>query len=362
LKSVTSTARQEEWGAEKRLMVHLCRVVNLDREAVTASLQQDLDWDYLSLTAARLYAGPLFYHHLKEWRDTGEIDPRLLHPLEEQYRMSTARNMRLLHAFDRITEGLTAKGIPCIGLKGVVLCRTLYPEPALRPMFDIDVLVKREDLRGADEEFRKAGYQPVGFPLPDIPQGSVYDTHYIKGKEAPVPLELHWDLGEKNRYRLDVSGIWDRARPSRYGPFLEMSDDDTLVYLSLHFFKHYLFKSLPWLCDLYEWITQRKLDWEGIIEGARNQSVATFLYYTLQVLEDFYALSLPIRPERILKIGTLRRKILDGYVRNYPMFRPLERENYLRQRVFAFSCIDRMSDRLRFTMDALKRDRERRLA
>ncbi len=353
----TPTIKEPDHPLEQRLMTLLCRVSGLDHGAVFKLVRRDLDWGYIFRTAHPLYAVPLIYFHLKEQIPDGIQGTPLREVFKREYHLSLANNLRLLHEFDRITALFSEHGIPSIALKGTQLIRELYPNPAIRPMFDIDLLVKREDLKGAHEILRNAGYRTVGGKPPRPDHGYYYDAPYRKESGSPVLLELHWDLGEKNRYRINVTPIWNRAVRSNQGPYLEMDDDDTFLYLALHFFKHYLFKRLIWICDLHEWTVRKAIHWERVVERARSQSIATFLLYTVILLEDFYQAPLPVEKDRIIRVGPIRKKILDGYLRRYPLFRSLNRESYIRQRLFAFSCIDRMPDRMRFTRDALRRDR-----
>lgn len=359
MKHSSSKNETGKYVAEKRLMTLLNRVSGLDRTVVGELLANDLDWSYILRIADSLFAAPLFYYNLKEWEDMEPAASALIPFLKEAYHESLARNLHLLHEFDAIAGDLADKGIPVIALKGATLARSLYPSLAMRPMFDIDLLVKEADLAGVDETLRRARYKPATSPAAGV--GFIYDRHYIKDSKAAAVIEVHWDLGEKNRYRLDIAGVWDRAVPGAEGYFLEMSPEDTLLHLALHFFKHYLFKRLIWLCDIHEWIGRKEIHWEPVMERAQSQSITTFLFYTLKVYEDFYSVRLPVRSDSVTTVGPIRKRILDGYVRRYPIFHPLTGENYLRQRIFAFSCIDRMSDRLRFTVDALRRDRERRI-
>jgi hypothetical protein len=50
------------------------------------------------------------------------------------------------------------EGIPVVALKGVVLAVLVYSEPALRPMQDVDLLVRSGDLEAADAALRGLGY------------------------------------------------------------------------------------------------------------------------------------------------------------------------------------------------------------
>ena len=341
---------------ENSLMAALNRLSNVHGETVEQQVAGGLDWDYIYHTACKLGAAPMLHHHFKSLTPAVGANIPCMEALETQFHLVSASNLYLLHEYDRIARKLSAAGIPCIGLKGVVLARLLYPTPGLRPMFDIDLLVSEEDLEGVAETVAALGYQlPEGQSVP--PSGRYdYHLHYLKKAAAPVYLEIHWRLGEKNRYNMDVKGVWERAFQSPWGPSLIMSDDDTFLYLCQHFFKHFLFKRLSWLCDIYEWIAQKPIDWDRVVERARSQGMATFLAYTLTIVRNFYQMELAVEPSSLLNIGRLRKRILDRYLDTYDMFSPMEKNSWPEKRLFAFCAIDRLDNRLRFTLDALKRD------
>ena len=356
MKSDKSIKHTDHHHDEHQLMVLLTRVSQLDLNAVQRAFSVPLDWNYIYETACLLGVAPLFYYHLRDLRPAGLQGTPLINSFKTQYHLVMANNLYLGHELDKISEKLAGHGISCIGLKGMVLSRTIYPSPALRPMFDIDILVRSEDLHGVHEIIKGLGYHP---DKKDFPAGACkyqYHAHYFKESASPVILEVHWGLGEKNRYDINEAGIWARAQKSPYGPYLEMSDDDTLLYLSLHFFKHFLFKRLSWLCDIHEWVCLREIHWDRVVERAQAQSIATFLACTLIILERFYQMTLPVRTEEILRIGPVRKNILDWYLRKYDMFHPMTENSWPIKRLFAFTCIDRMPDRLKFTWDVLRRD------
>ncbi|MEK6777581.1 MAG: nucleotidyltransferase family protein [bacterium] len=358
MKSEKITEHPDHHHDEHQLMALLTRVSQLDLNAIQRASSVSLDWNYIYETACLLGVAPLFYHHLRNLRPVDLQDTPLMESFKTQYHLVMANNLYFGHELDKMAEKFFGHGIPCIGLKGIVLAREIYPSIALRPMFDIDILVKEEDLHAVGAIVRELGYQPLKNERPDKVQKYQYHTHYIKDSAAPVILEVHWSLGEKNRYGIDESGIWASAQKSPYGTYLEMSNDDTILYLSLHFFKHFLFKRLSWLCDIHEWIQQKEIHWDRVVERARSQSIATFLACTLIILERFYQMTIPVRPGEILHIGPVRKRILDWYLGEYDMFHPMVKNSWHIKRLFAFSCIDRMSDRLRFTWDVLRRDLE----
>ncbi|MER3458636.1 MAG: hypothetical protein C4309_08450, partial [Chloroflexota bacterium] len=55
---------------------------------------------------------------------------------------------------------LEAASIPAIVLKGPALALTIYPDPALRVIGDLDLLVRREQVEQAMAALHSLGYGP----------------------------------------------------------------------------------------------------------------------------------------------------------------------------------------------------------
>ncbi|MBE0582421.1 MAG: nucleotidyltransferase family protein, partial [Desulfofustis sp.] len=62
---------------------------------------------------------------------------------------------------------LVAEGLSPLVIKGAALCHTLYPDPALRPMRDIDLLLAPEEAVRAQQVALSAGFDRHGTPTPD---------------------------------------------------------------------------------------------------------------------------------------------------------------------------------------------------
>lgn len=78
-----------------------------------------------------------------------EVNDILLR-LKKEYQWSLARNMILFDELGRVLEAFNEAGIDVIVLKGAALAQTIYPDIALRPMGDVDLLVKKEGLEKAE--------------------------------------------------------------------------------------------------------------------------------------------------------------------------------------------------------------------
>ena len=110
------------------------------------------------------------------------------------------------------TEALTAlaaAGVPVILLKGIAYAGTLYPDPALRPMSDIDLLVRATDFITATRTLQRLGYWHTG--------GAAQLTvtrHALTLKRRDGSLDLHRHILHAGRSRIDLHAIWRDARPS----------------------------------------------------------------------------------------------------------------------------------------------------
>ena len=89
--------------------------------------------------ARRERVGPLLYDAVrKKHLLPAEVETAL----RQSYYLTAACNLRLFAALDQALRALAARGIEVIVLKGAALAQTVYPSVALRPMGDLDVLVR----------------------------------------------------------------------------------------------------------------------------------------------------------------------------------------------------------------------------
>ena len=78
--------------------------------------------------------------------------------LEAQYFATAIRNALLATELASLLRGLRSIGTPAVVLKGAALVGTVYRNAALRPMRDIDLLVRPDDLPAVETLFEESGY------------------------------------------------------------------------------------------------------------------------------------------------------------------------------------------------------------
>ncbi|MCB9077508.1 MAG: nucleotidyltransferase family protein [Anaerolineaceae bacterium] len=135
--------------------------------------------------------GPLFYTSIK----TGEISiaPDLKRSLQALYLRHRHANTVRGRVLANILSHFQAAGIHVLVVKGAALAHIIYPEPGLRPMRDIDLLVKQADARRAQQLLAELGFDA---PLPE--NDALPDKHLLaatlKTEGLSISVEIHHNL------------------------------------------------------------------------------------------------------------------------------------------------------------------------
>jgi hypothetical protein len=134
----------------------------------------------------------------------------------------------LLETFDEVRRSLAAAGIATLMLKGLCLAQRLYGGIDRRPQFDVDVLVRRRELRRATRVLARTGFVP-----------QAYDLHSRTVIRDGLKVDLHGSLRWAPAYRLAEEALWaQRSEVSIAGTLVPtLSDEHTLLLVVLAAFE-----------------------------------------------------------------------------------------------------------------------------
>ena len=172
-------------------------------------------------------------------------------------------------------EPLRAAGLEPVVFKGPSLAAR-YPAPGLRPMDDIDVLLR------ADQHDRAcAALTHAGWTVCDRP-GNHYDTLLLHPRVPDLPLELHRGLESwvQRTTDLTVERLWEARVPvDLFGvATFGLPPEVEIVALAAHAGKPFHnFERLIWSVDLAVVAADAgdRLDWERVGRVARDVGAAT---------------------------------------------------------------------------------------
>ena len=212
--------------------------------------------------------------------------------LAQSYYADAAQNALLLDELDQVLVALSRAGVPVIVLKGAALGRELYPDPALRPMNDLDLLVQPSKLRIAMKALEICGYQVLK---------STYHVVLQGGPRQSVTIELHWNLIAASSDRMEkyLDGVWKRAIPLNAddSPAFRMHPADCILYLCAHLiWQHSQERArLLWFYDLYLLLQRygQQMDWGELADLAIESGWGQPLYRALLGVEQRFGTQHP---------------------------------------------------------------------
>jgi len=268
--------RQAEAGQAERFVL-LCLRSRWDPSALKAARDlassSQLQWEQVDELARTHALAPLLYHVL---RDEGILPAELRDSLARVYLANAARNSALLHEALSIVTSLGERGVETILLKGAALAEAVYESIALRPMGDLDLLVRRDAALQAVQVLCEEGFALIGAEArPDALLAVENEVVLHRATAVGVPVELHWSLFDSPFYqdRLPMEWFWETAVPMPLdrGQALMLGPEAQLLHLCGHLLLHHQGEGLLWLHDIAEVIARygRELDWETLL--ARGQ-------------------------------------------------------------------------------------------
>ena len=229
------------------------------------------DWERVLAQAETHRLAPLLYVHLKE---AGvRLDQRTRRALQGLYLRHRRANEARTQTLIEILAAYQEASLRVLVLKGAALCHLLYPEPGLRPMDDIDLLVGREEARRAQALLADLGFQaPV--PAADrIPAKHLKAaTRLIDG--AAVHVELHLTLfGEMTAVPTGLDDLAARATEFQLGTggptAWTLGREEMMYHLCQHLVTHadvFTPLRLIWIADIASFAERFVIDWEWVGE------------------------------------------------------------------------------------------------
>ena len=219
--------------------------------------------------------------------------------LRQSFRKTALQNFLLQRELKKLTLYFRNAGVRVVPLKGASLFTRVYPQIALRPMRDIDLLIRPEDRDRIREILLVSGYLPQN----DLPEGLIdtlrFNSAFIL-PESNLVVEVHWRLSDEDRLPSNAwVKLWDRLLFDEGAGCWQLNPSDQFLFLCHHLDRHGTFNQvlarhplhcdfladplsgnrLIWFVDLWCLMTGgAELDLSAIIPLAREWQVEPALY------------------------------------------------------------------------------------
>lgn len=262
----------------------------------------EAEWEHLLTIAKAEGVAPLLSWVFRSGSWPPAIPAPIRSRLTNLYYDAIARSVMLHQELNHVLAAFTRAGIPVVVLKGAALATTLYPKPALRPMGDLDLLVRSKHLAHAEAIVKELRFTPepqkIGLGMESL---LAYEANFDGGREMSIHLELHWNLigGERSRYRPRIEWFWQRTQSIELSgvPTLMLDPTANLLYLTAHLMiKHSVpERRLIWFYDLHLLIKDcgDHIDWGDLIGRAAEFGWLPALHQAIRQVHDYFDTPVP---------------------------------------------------------------------
>jgi Uncharacterised nucleotidyltransferase len=276
-----------------------------------------VDWPAVCHVAQRESLAPLLYQITRNKGLAADLPPEVDAELRRAY-LGTARcNAILFSELERLLPALAAAQVPVLLLKGAALAQPIYGNIALRPMSDLDLLVREKDLPVALRVLPAIGHE-ITPPL--VYRSEVMLHRYIQVET--VLTELHWSPFVPPYYHYSglIDWVWQTALPVAddlgTSSAWTLGIEAQLLHLCGHIQLHHAEEEAKqlWLHDVAEVIVHYRdmIDWDEILSRAQEYDLVLSVQHVVaQVIEAYWsrsgAGSQPPVPTGVLeRLSTLR--------------------------------------------------------
>lgn len=280
----------EDWRFAVEAIAEIaCRVLAGEKHAVL----QSTDANAMGVAGYTSGMGPL----LGWWIESGIVgaDSAIAECFALHLSHNRLRVERLSRVAHEITGDLKAAGISPLILKGMHTAFRYFPEPAARPMSDIDLFIPMESMDEAQRIFSRLGYRPV------LRTRSPYACDWILPSQPETPRTLTF-VHENDPWSIDVLGSLDKRLPTgrriklaNLLPCAESSDwcpgahvmrqPLLALYLATHMSQTLLnvtlLRVLEFVLVIRRDSAAGRFDWNAFLRGAALIGGARFVYPAL---------------------------------------------------------------------------------
>jgi hypothetical protein len=264
-----------------------------------AQWRQAVPFDEIDIHTQRLV--PCIYRNV---RSLGGDDP-ILDRMKGVYRHTWVSNRLRLAACEKLLGIFDGAGIPSVLLKGAAVLVRWTSDNGLRPMDDVDVLVRREQGRAALAHLLGAGYKTVAIRADRFTDREFRMAHAVALRDpAGMHIDLHWRALLNGRARDQDRAFWDLALPVPLADSTThvLSPEDHLYHTCAHAASWNDGARIDWAADAAMILREvgNQFDWDRFVAHARRDGIDLPVRSFVALLRDLLNIPVPCTVDRQL--------------------------------------------------------------
>jgi hypothetical protein len=254
----------------------------LHRADIPLDALDSLDWGSRRLV-------PLVAWRLRD----GAVDDPAVAPLQQDLATSMLVVRAKLRSFAQVLTVLDGAGIEALVLKGVGIAPLAYPDPGTRPVSDLDVLIRPDDMGAFEELVAKRGAYRSYEGLDPVILARY--RHAVDASVDGHAVDVHWRLlVDRFDGRPDVA-LFERAREICVGAVRArtLAAEDHLVHAIAHGIRRNSLAPVRWIADVARLVERQSIDWSLVEHAAAERRVSGVVHRGLSFVHRRYGVPVP---------------------------------------------------------------------
>lgn len=253
---------------------------------------EQVDWMQIARDAEEQSLGGIIYVQCRKLLPTHSEALKRLH---QGFYSAVYTYFNSKTALMQVGEKLKKAHVAYLPFKGEII-RCYYPNPELRIMGDLDILIHHRDREKVDGIMRRLGYNKF------------VDNHAVWTYLKPnLMFEIHNEifyeyLCNSVDYKEYFRYIWDTAvrvdDTCRYEP----EPNRHFLYLICHMAKHIINKGIGFRAFLditFMTLNEEKLDWKWITDELEKIELLGFAKMCFAFCQRWFGVTMPLEPEQL---------------------------------------------------------------
>lgn len=266
---------------------------------------------------------------------------------------AAAGNLSHFATLDRIERRFEAERIPMVLLKGAAVASTAYSDRSFRPMSDLDIWVRDNDMTGAVAQLRVLGFREEP-NLPHRPTAlqrrSSGELVFRHGHRGHGLVELHYGAFPgwwiQRAAQPDSDGLWRRAEPMGPGRHaFRLAAEDAVLQTAFHVVVNQFGQApLRGMMDIAVLARAHVIDWETVATRAAEWRLATATWLVLDTANRLIGLPRCDAAIARLRPTLARRVALRAFVTPRALLSGRDFTRGTRRHAFMLGLVDRPRD------------------
>jgi len=231
---------------------------------------------------------PLVYQNLARHGGAPELDV-----LKELYVHTWGENQRQLHAVVPLLDALERAGIEAVVLKGLALIARFYRDPGLRPMADVDVLVRPADVERTGALAVDLGWRPR-YPV-TLAFRRVKHAAPFHHPTAGIACDIHWRVFEEataaaldDAFRAAAESVTFQGTEVRV-----LAPTDQLLHVCGHAGRWDPVPPIRWAADAAAILREGPIDWPRLVLHTTERRFVLRMRHMIAYLREELGIAIP---------------------------------------------------------------------